>query len=163
MFYTGWLPFSDEDLKSFLATRPPAWGIHGHCTRMTSTSIPMPRCGTRLPSHSHQKGRQLDKYRAQQIAYGHASFIGREQIGHVDFMVLSLPHFLSSLTGMEALTHRTPTLVAAGKRGGCSQPGSVGEACSVGWGRCDCLRFDCVSLGCQADTGGCNVGLILSA
>lgn len=123
----------------------------------------MPRCGTRLASHSHQKGPQLDKYRAQQIAYGHASFIEREQIGHVDFMVLSLPHFLSSLTGMEALTHRTPTLVAAGKRGGCSQPGSVGEARSVGWGRCDCLRFDCVSLGCQADTGGCNVGLILWA
>jgi len=157
VFYTGWLPFSDEDLKSFLATRPPAWGIHGHCTRMTSTSIPMPRCGTRLASHSHQKGPHLDKYRAQQIAYGHASFIEREQIGHVDFMVLSLSHFLSSLTGMEALTHRTPTLVAAGKRGGCSQPGSVG------WGRCDCLRFDCVSLGCQADTGGCNVGLILWA
>ena len=133
------------------------------CTRMTSTSIPMPRCGTRLPSHSHKKGPQLDKYRAQQIAYDHAGFIGREQIGHVDFMMLSLPHFLSSPTGMEASTHRTPTLVAAGKRGGCSQPGSVGEARSVGCGRCDCLRFDCVSLGCQADTGRCNVGLILSA
>ena len=147
---------SDEDLKRFgdTATR---LGYPWACTRMTSTSIPMPRCGTRLPSHSHKKGPQLDKYRAQQNAYDHAGFIEREQIGHVDFMVLSLPHFLSSPSGMEASKHRTPTLVAAGKRGGCSQPGSVG------WGRCDCLRFDCVSLGCQADTGGCNVGLILWA
>ena len=108
---------SDEDLKRFgdTATR---LGYPWACTRMTSTSISMPRCGTRLPSHSHQKGRQLDKYRAQQIAYDHAGFIGREQIGHVDFMMLSLPHFLSSPTGMEASTHRTPTLAAAEKRGG---------------------------------------------
>ena len=90
MFYTGWRPFSDEDLKRFgdTATR---LGYPWACTRMTSTSIPMPRCGTRLPSHSHQKGRQLDKYRAQQIAYGYASFIGREQIGHVDFMAFFAP------------------------------------------------------------------------